>query len=430
MIKKLLYINIILAIVLNWFTKNPDILRYGFSYLGLLPKQVFGLVEVISILIFLFILPYISKKKEFVYPLIILAGVLVISLPYTLFWDGKIVHFVLGVRSYASFVPIFYGGYYLSIKGYSIKPYTSLILILCFIQLPVTLFQYLFSLSIVTNIGTKYDVISGTMGGIAGNLMSVLLTSVALVLIYFYFQNKKKWLLLGVVALIIPSILAEAKGVFVILFIGVVYFLLVGKIKVSKKIGLILGSAIMFALLVAMYINFVDLERDVWDPSYYIEYENKKNLRIDGRVARHTSIVLAFELIASNPPGLLFGLGLGNASLNSLVGSNGPYYSFNTILHFWDRFIIETGLLGVFIMFYMTWKSIMMLKYLERNSNDKFIATIAGGMAVVMLVGIISGLYIDHFNRVQYSYPLSLILGYLYSEYRKIKILKTKALLV
>ncbi len=429
MIKKLIYLNLILAIVLNWFTKNPNFLVYGFSYLNILPKQVFGLVEVFSILIFLGILPHMSKKREFVYPLILLLGVLTISLPYTILWDGRIVHFILGLRSYTSFIPIFYGGYYLSSKGYSLKPYITLLLVLCLIQLPVTIFQYL-SLSLLKRAGTQYDVIAGTMGGIAGNLMSILLSSVALVLIYFYFQSKKKLLFLGIVALIIPSILAEAKGVFVILFLGVSYFLFVGKLKMSKKIGLILISATLFVLLAVMYINFIDLERDVWDPSYYIEYENKKDLREDGRVARHTSIVLAFELIASKPAGLFFGLGIGNAALNNLSGANGPFYSFYTILHFWDRFIIETGLVGVFLILFLTLKSIKMLKYLERNSNDKYIATLAGGMAAVMFVGIISGVYTDHFNRVQYSYPLALVMGYLYSEYRKIKILKTKALLV
>ena len=421
MIKKLIYLNLVLAITLNWFTKNPSILTHGFSYLDILPKQAFGIVEVISILIFLGILPYLSKQKVFILPLALLIGYLAVSLPYTLIWDGKIVHFIIGVRSYVSFIPIFYGGYYLSQKGYSIKPYVILILILSLIQLPVTIFQYVFSLTLLKRAGTQYDVIAGTMGGLAGNLMSILLSSTALVLIYFYFKYKKKIILIGIASLIIPSILAEAKGVFIILFFGLSYFLIAGNLKVNRKIGLIFISIFLFTFLSFLYVSFIGLERDVLDPEYYVEYENKKNFREDGRVARYTSLILATELIASKPPGLVFGLGLGNAAKNNLVGQDGPFYSFFTVLHFWDRFIIETGFFGVFVVFFLIIKSIMMLKYVEKKSNDKFLSVLAGGMTAVMFVSIIAGVYTDHFNRVQYSYPLALIIGYIYSEYLKIK---------
>lgn len=420
MVKKLLYINIILALVLNWFSANPNFLEYGFSYLNILPKQAFAMVEILSIIIFLSIIPTIKKRKEFAYFVLIIGAILLFYMPYTILKGGGLIHYILGIRNYFSWIPMFFGGYYLSMKNESIKPFIILILLLGFIQLPVTIFQYVFSFALISR-GTVYDVVAGTMGGIAGNLLSVILTSMALVLIYGYLKYKKNWMILAVIALIIPNILAEAKGVFVLLVIGIFYMFIFGSISLNKRLKIISLGSVLLVLLVFSYLSLVDLDRNVWNPAYYIEYEMSKDNRIDGRVARHTSILIANETINNEPLGALVGVGFGNASINNVSGKDGSYYSFYYILHFWDRFLTETGYLGVFLLLMFIYKGISISKYVEKRASDKFISTLAGSMGAVLFISIFAGLYIDHFNRVQYTYPLALIMGYLTYEYKKLK---------
>ena len=420
MIKKLLYINIIFAITLNWFSRNPDFISYGFSYLGLLPKQAFAIVEVLSILIFLIILPKIRKQKEFVYSFIIIVLILLFYLPYTFIKGGELVHYILGVRNYFSWLPILFGGFYLSYKNEPIKPFVTLILILGLVQLPVTIFQYLFSFSFIVR-GTIYDVVAGTMGGIAGNLLAIILTSIALFVIYFYLKYKKTWYLIALIALLIPTVLSEAKGVYILLILGIMYILVFGSITIAKRFTVVFWGSFLMLILVFAYINFVDFDRNVWDPSYYLEYEVSKNSRVDGRVARHTSMVITNDAITKEPLGVLVGVGFGNASINNLFGQNGSYYSFYHILHFWDRYLTETGYLGVLFLLGMIIKCIFMMKYLEKKSPNKYISTLAGAMGSVLFICILAGFYTDHLNRVQYTYPLTLVLGYLIGEYSKIK---------
>lgn len=411
-----------MAVVLNWFTTNPDLVTYGFSYLNIIPKQFFGVVEVISILIFLITFNALFRKKIFVYTLIITFLVILFYLPYSNLWGGEVPNLILGIRNYTSMIPIFFGGYYISNKGGDLKPFAFLILILGLIQLPVTVFQYLFSLPFVKR-GTDYDVISGTMGGISGNLMAIFLTSIILVLIRFYISLKKVWILIAILSMSIACILAEAKGIFVLLAFGVLVYILRGRISYTNKAKIVISSFLVLISISFAYTFLLDLDRQPWDPMYYIEYEAKKENRTgyDARLSRYQSVKYASELVISKPPAIILGLGLGNASLNNLYGKDGPYYSNQTILHYWDRTITELGFVGFFWMVLLLWRLSNIAKKVEKESSDWFISNIAGGLSVVLIVSVLAGFYTDHLSRVQFSYPLALITGFIVSEYVKIK---------
>lgn len=422
MIKKLIYINLIFAIVLNWFSTNPDITEYGFSYLGILPKQTFALVELLSIVIFVLVIRKLLVEKKLIYSLLIVGYILLFYFPYTLLWEGSTTNYLTGVRSYASFIPMFVGGYYLSKIGESVKPYLILITILCLVQLPATIFQYMFSFPLL-NRGTEYDVVSGTMGGINGNLMAVLISSVIIVLLRFYMTNNKKWLLLVCLALIIPCILAEAKGIFPLLFIGGSLLLFQSKVRKKNKVKILGTSLILFLIMAFSYSLLIERDRQPWDPMYYIEYEENKAKKVgpNVRLSRTDSFIYANELLFSKTIGPIFGLGVGNASTNKLPGNDGIYYSRLTIVHYWDKTLTEIGYFGIALLIILFLYFRKKFQHLEKKSRNPIIKSLAGGMAIVIPMTILAGFYTDHLAQVQFSYPFFFITGYLLSQTSKVK---------
>lgn len=425
MVKKLIYINIIFAIVLNWFSKNPNFLEYGFSYLNILPKQIFGIVELISIFILLLIIRDLKRKKFFTYSLIFIFSYVVLYTPYVILWDGTIFNVLMGVRNYVSFVPILFGGYYLSKKGYSIRPFLILIVILCLIQIPVTVFQFLVSPSILKR-GTIYDAVSGTMGGLNTNVLAILLVSVIIVLITLYLKFKKKNYLLISILLFIPPVLGDAKGVFVLISLSLFLILLLSKLGVQRKAFLIFISVIIFSVLATLYLNIIEEEdRKVLDPTYFLSYELNKEYREGDnvRLSRIESVKYALNLVSENPVTLIFGYGIGNASRNNLYGADGKYFSRITIIHFWDKVITEIGLIGVLTILIVLLRLFLTLKKIEKFfiKLNPFISSLASGMSIVILILIISGFYTDHMSKVQIMYPISLVTGYLISEYSRMK---------
>ncbi|MBR9916564.1 hypothetical protein GYB29_02470 [bacterium] len=421
MLKKLIYLNIVFAIVLNWFSENPDISLYGMSYLGIMPKQLFGLVELFSIVIFIILLKHFRKNKTFNLTLLIIFMGVLFYIPYTILWGGNIYNVLLGLRNFVSFVPIFFAGYYLSQKGYSIKPYLTLIVLLCLVQIPVTIFQYLFSFSLLTR-GTSYDAVAGTMGGLNTNVLAILLICVIITLIKIYLRFKSKKFLVIAALLFIPPVLGDAKGVFVLLFIGLIFLLMLSEVSINRKITFTFVSVIMFSLLSILYTNIIQEEsRRVLDPEYYLTYEVSKKYREGDniRLSRIESVSYATELVNNNPFTFIFGYGLGNASRNNLYGSDGEYFSSTKIIHFWDKTLTEIGFLGFFLVLSLMVRIFFILRRLEKRLfyQDEFISTLSGGMSIVILLMVLSGFYTDHISKVQIMYPLSLLLGYLYSSY-------------
>lgn len=422
MLKKLIYLNIVLAIVLNWFSSNPSVILYGLSYLDILPKQIFGIVEFISIIIFIQSFKLIKKNKIVVYSLFTLLLYILFYISYTILWGGSIFNVLMGVRNYLSFIPIFFGGYYLAYYSYSIKPYLILILILCLVQIPVTIVQFIVSPALLSR-GTAYDAVAGTMGGLNTNVLAILLVSVIIVLFTLYVRFKHKKYLVFASLLFVPPILGDAKGIFVLLMLGLSLIFLLGKISMKRKLAFLFVSVFMFTILSILYINLITEDsRRVLDPEFYLEYEMSKKNR-EGpnvRLSRIQSVGYATELVSNNLFSLTLGYGLGNASRNNLYGADGEYFSSTTIIHFWDKTITELGMVGswliVIIMLYVFFRLRKIVKFFL--TMDPLLSALADGLSVVVLIIILSGFYTDHISKVQIMYPLALVLGFIFSKYR------------
>lgn len=424
--RNLIYLELVIVLTINWLTTNPNFLEYGPSYLGLIPKSSILLIEVIGILIFMYV---VYRKNTLPKDLIIFLLVLYIFLFFNFasFFaeQGTLINLSIGLRNYLGFIPLFFAGLYLRYKKYSLRPFLILLLGIMIIQIPIALVQFLIAMQFEDVIrvgGTLYDVVSGTMGGIAGNLLSVLFASAISLMLPFLLRGQRRVLFtLLTISFLVVMALAEAKGGFLLVIITGFYFFITSNLNVKKKISFLLGGVSVVLVFILVYSSFIEFDRQPWNPKYLIEYEESKENRIGGRLSRLDAITYSLEEISDNPFRLLFGVGIGNATRNSApIGIDGKYYDFNTDINYWNRLLLETGLMGLLVNSLIIFYLFNMALILKRRSRSTFISTIAYGFTGCLLIYVFAGLYDDSPIRFQYLYPFSLISGYLYYEFRKI----------
>lgn len=412
---------------MNWLTTNPNFFEYGPSYVGLLPKVSVLLVEFIALLIiFVVITLYKRWSARIIVFLLVIIALIMYSMLAVVFNDAGLINVAVGIRNYLAFFPLFIAGAYLSRNGATIKPYLKLMLALMIIQVPVALGQYLIAIQFQDVIrvgGTLYDVVSGTMGGIAGNLLAVLMVSaISLIIPFLFSSGKKVFYLMIILSFLIVMALSEAKGGILLFIIICVFFVIITNVDLKKKLAFVATSLVFIICFIFIYSNFVDQERQAWNPVYLIQYEQNKEKRIGGRLSRFDALSYSLETVSTNPISLVFGFGIGNATRNSFpYGEDGKYYDFNTDINYWNRLLLETGLLGVLINILVFMYIYRIALYLKSNSHNFFLRRISEGILGCVIIYIFAGLYDDTPMRFQYIYPFSLLIGYLHHEYIKIK---------
>ena len=422
--RKIIIVELVLVFLLNWLVVNPEIIYGRFNSLGLIPKQSIAIIEVIALFIFLILL-----KKRFIFQrfnrlLIFIIVFVLFHLALVLLFKGNIFNWVMGLKYYLTSIPILFAGYYLAKNQISLKPIIKVLAILILIQIPVSIVQFLFDVPLVPGgAGTPYDLVSGTMGGISGNLLGIILASAITYLFLFSRNsNKKIYYYLGILLLLIPAILGEMKIVFIyLILIGGILFFYYKKFKRKDKVKLIFLFGLLLTGFKMVYDYVLDYgnRRDLFSLSFYANYESN----IKGRLSRLDSFFYAWETIFNESIITLFtGTGIGNASLNKFHGEHGHFLNEEAFQHFWYRLILETGFIGflsfLFLLFYLL--KISYNVYL--NSSSEFLKTISFGFWCIVIISFIGGFSFDLFYRIQFIYPFSLLAGYIIFQYNEIKL--------
>jgi hypothetical protein len=429
---RLIAAEIVLVLFLNWFVRNPDPSSYGLSYLDLLPKQTIVFVELVVGIVALSVFRQAVREQDsvlhFIERAIVVSSLIILFLaPFSLLGGNTLVNFFLGVRNYFGFIPMLLVGYATSLWRRPIMPFLKLILLCAFIQVPITIFQFIHAISSEAWLrvgGTLFDVVSGSMGGISGNLLAIIL-STTMAMAYAIFDEQPgrgKFALFVIGSLSLPMVLAEAKGGFLFLVLMGVFFVLTNRTSVRAALIRMSAFAAAIAAFVLLYVNLLDLDREIWDLGYYIEYEFSKGASIERRLSRFDAVGYSFDVIWNHGVAIIGGVGLGNATRNSFGGGDGAFFSFYTDIHFWNRLILEAGLVGLGVVVSalgLLWRRARQL-YLA--SSDPLVRGIARGYMCALLIAILAGFYADSFARVQYSYLFGFISGYILGEWKNLRV--------
>ena len=434
---RLPYITFLIVFFVPYLTKS----------LKILPGPTALVFELVSGLIFLVALLYGSYHKVFsVSPkylilflavcLHFLAGVVLNSVDPTVILSG--------IRNYLKYTPLFLLPL---VYAYSDKQMTGqlkFLFALGLLQFPLATTQFFI-------LDWSPDSIAGTF--VIGSIMSIFMVSTLAILTAFYFRERisvKAFLVLGLI-LFIPTTLNESKGTIILMLFGLLVIMLGTTIKKSHIVVFAGTVTIMLSSFVIIYnmsfsdsyagnqgglISFFSTDPNKGILRYLysgdaIEIEPETALEAPSsiigalpsidpeadRIRRIDAIVLPVRVLSEDIPKLLFGLGIGNASLSSIRSFQGQYSflaKLNISMPALPILLWEIGIFGVFLyllFFYFIFRD---ARYLARD--DSFSGVLALGWTGVVVILVLS---LPYKNFMVFEAPSALfwyISGYIVAQ--------------
>jgi len=280
--------------------------------------------------------------------------------------------FLLGMRNYWKFLLLFYAVVNLEFEEQFRRRIIWLLFGFAALQVPVALIQR------ITSPLRTGDVVGGTLGVYTSGTLTILLLAASSMVLGWYLYNPRSdyRTLLGGSLLLLPTAINETKVVFIAGPILYVYLLWARARARFSRVALV-----MIVLLSVGYGAYQAYDvfyapkagASVFSRSYLEEYLLSE--RIEGGVLnRLPGALFAFRDIAETPQTLIFGHGPGAASDSTFEFGVGPVYILYGNLKvdstFVQRFSLEYGLAGWFVLLWMARTLLRTTKYVRNEDSD------------------------------------------------------------
>ena len=311
-----------------------------------------------------------------------------------------------GARFYLRGIPLFFLPAVARFPDKQIQQQLKLLLFICLIQLPLTIYQRWTIFSAGRFSG---DDVRGTVGD--SGVLSIILISAVLILTGFFMYKRipRGRFLILCALLLFPTTINETKATVILLPIGLIAVLMLAGPS-GKRLKLLAGTLIALVLFGSILVPIYDYmnkdspfkkERNIMDfftnEKQMVDYmQAKKGVASVGttkEVRRGDAIEIPFEYISRDPVRFAFGLGLGNVSPSTLgqnfVGEyNGLFRSF--LLTSFTVFLLEIGVLGTALIFLLYWLMGTDALMLAKSKEGMVSALAVGwfGVVVVMFVSL------------------------------------------
>jgi len=356
------------------------------STLGLVPRQVTWLMDLISAAVLMVVILRLTARKPVSIGIIYWPVLILICLNMTF---GVVLNAVspgtlfAALRDNFKFLPLFFLPVFYSFSQAQLHKQLLLLLGLTLMQLPVALYQRLFQFSdLLTG-----DVVTGTLKG-SGVLTIYLLAAVSL-LTGFYIRKRLSapFYYVALAAIFLPTTINETKVTVFVLPIALIVpilFMEGGRGKVRRLLGVLLLGAGLLAVFVPIYDHFMEERRPDEGLQDFLTEEG----RLEGYLKSTGRAQTPFVLWSVDPTKFMLGLGIGNVS-ESFLGPRftGEYFReygelARTTLNHWQ---LEIGLLGVILMlvfFSLVFRDTLYLK----RGNDLTAAFALGWIGVMAVL--------------------------------------------
>ncbi|MDP2923945.1 MAG: hypothetical protein Q8O30_09555 [Candidatus Omnitrophota bacterium] len=326
---------------------------------------------------------------------------------------------LLGIRSFLQYYLLYFAVKNSNIEIKTYKSLVKIIIITFIIQIPVSIFQFLTWRPVYINPLTGgyvnkwdlsyYDAVVGTFGRGAANNFGYLLTMSIFVLFGAYQILKQKKYLLFTLLLIIPLILTQSRGSYLV-FIAVFFYTF--KTVLFKNIGktVVILTLLLIVFSVSFYLYFQ------YSGYKFQELFNIKNIMQEqmeispGASGRIVGIKIANNILFNQTPSFLIGVGPGMFSSSAGVNLNSPLYISTIKKLNSNRCITETdivpmmtefGYLGLIIFIFLVIAMIRKNMNIYRITNNKYLKAVCFGGKGVLLIFLIGALLVKIWE-VQY----------------------------
>jgi O-antigen ligase len=257
-----------------------------------------------------------------------------------------------------------------------------LLMVIAAMQVPLALYQRLETRAMGNYTG---DWTSGSL--MISSVLSMFLVCVVCVLTAFYLRRRLRFrhYLLITILVLIPTTINETKGTVFLLPLGLLAVFLVGSEPKARLRNMLVVTGLMAvfaAIFIPVYDHFVadrpyggtSISEFMTDRDKFEGYLYKgADVGAAGGVGRGDAILVPIRELAKDPPQLVFGLGLGNASDSALgPGFRGRYFTLYGpfIMHSFALLMLEFGLLGVCLVLLLYWLIFRDSVVVARTSND------------------------------------------------------------
>jgi hypothetical protein len=324
-----------------------------------------------------------------------------------------------GARYLLRAVPLFFLPAVLPISDDALKRQLKLLLVLCLVQVPISLYQRL----VIMQAGRfSGDDVRGTL--LDSGILSMVEICAVLVLSGLLMKGRIGKLTFGVLflTLLIPTAINETKATVLLLPVSLMVTLVMGAAPQNrlKYAGLGLAALVTFGAIFVPVYNKMEENNPVkryQDITNYFTNEKNLNKYISSGVGgvgtklnirRGDAIMVPLQFLAKDPVTLAFGLGLGSVAPASLgKNSEGPYFGLfqNFIITSFTYFVLQVGIFGVSIILFLFWMVFRDTLWVAQR-DDSLVGAIAAGWTGVVAMYAISVFYnVYHdFASVTYLY--------------------------
>jgi hypothetical protein len=328
---------------------------------------------------------------------------------------------ISGMRFYFRAAPFFFLAAVVPMSEEQINRQLKLLLVLCFIQLPISGYQRW----VVYDAGRfSGDPVQGTL--MDSGILSMFLICGVLILTGLLLKRRisaVRYMVLFLI-LLIPTTINETKVTVVFLPLGLLVTVLVGA-EPQKRLryaGMALTLIVAFgAIFVPVYnlfeernhykVDIVDFFTNPQELDKYLTGTGERStvgLGTQKMVHRGDAITFPLHYLSKDPALLAFGLGLGNVSPSNL-GRNfqGSYFSLfqNILVISFAYFLLEFGIFGVVLIGVLFWLVFADTLAVAR-SDDGLLGAVAAGWTGVISVFLVATVYTNfhYFTSVTFLY--------------------------
>ncbi len=404
--------------LLNWFSEA----------IGIIPRQITWLPEIILIILMLKLLFMMAVEKTLPksiinIPILIL---IVLSIISSLINSAGLMVTFAGLRNYFKFFLFFYVIVFLNFDDIFLRKIVRFLIIISFIQVPIAILQRVWYLGQASG-----DPVGGTLGANTSGTLTLFLLGIISILFALYMNkliNERK-LLFSILLLFIPMSINETKITF-FLFPVLILFLLRKNIFEKHKLksiflliifsgGIFIGSYLFYNYI---YNEVYQKNIRIFDYNFTSRYITKEYTKT-GRLNRLAQVKFAHKNIMGDFQKTLLGVGPGNASDSFFETWVGYYYRKYPTLKidsvFLGRFIWEYGYLGLAVFLFILFRLFRLAEKIYDNSKDPFNRSLALGFEGIIVILAATTIYSNSFIIDCLGYLFWFMAGYLQRIYNQ-----------
>lgn len=407
--------------------------------IGIIPRHITWLPEIILIILFFKLLFLIATEKKSLNAIITTPVLFLIILGITSAFvnSSELMVTFAGFRNYFKFILFFYVISFLHFDNVFLKKVVIFLIVMAFIQIPVTILQRFWYIGRPTG-----DPIGGTLGANTSGTLTLFLLGIISILVALFMNKliKGRALLFLLILLFIPMAINETKITFYLFPVLVLFILrknLLKKQSAKPIFALIIFSGVIFigSYFLYNYIFNEIYQRNIkpFDYNYTARYLTTKYID-SGSLNRLAQVKFANRNINKDIYTAFLGVGPGNASDSFFEKGVGYYFRKYPTLKidsvFLGRFIWEYGYLGLIIFLYILFRLFCLAEKIYNNSSDPFYKSLALGFEGMMLILVVTTVYSSSFIIDSIGYIFWFMAAYLQRIYKELAIVKREKIKV